>query len=98
MSTPSKRCRRAKCRSASKVRRTTATILLCTESRRRRGWCHTLCVRACVCVRVFACAAKNGVVIATEKKVSSILVDEESVEKIALYTGNVGMCIVVARS
>eukprot|EP00455_Lapot_gusevi_P008730 TRINITY_DN1383_c0_g1_i2.p1 TRINITY_DN1383_c0_g1~~TRINITY_DN1383_c0_g1_i2.p1 ORF type:complete len:258 (-),score=75.14 TRINITY_DN1383_c0_g1_i2:226-930(-) len=35
--------------------------------------------------------ATNGVVIATEKKVSSILVDEKSVEKISLISENVGV-------
>lgn len=37
-------------------------------------------------------AATNGVVIATEKKLPSPLVDEESVQKIQLYTGNIGAC------
>lgn len=35
--------------------------------------------------------ATNGVVIATEKKLPSILVDEASVEKIQLFTGNIGV-------
>jgi len=35
-------------------------------------------------------AAVNGVVLATEKKVPSILVEEDSIEKIAVYTGNIG--------
>ena len=35
-------------------------------------------------------AATNGVVLATEKKVPSILVEEDSLEKIAHYTGNIG--------
>ena len=35
--------------------------------------------------------ATNGVVLATEKKLPSILVDEASVEKIQLLTGNVGV-------
>lgn len=35
-------------------------------------------------------AATNGVVLATEKKLPSILVDEESVERIVQYTGNIG--------
>lgn len=35
--------------------------------------------------------ATNGVVLATEKKVPSILVEEESMEKIAIYTGNIGV-------
>lgn len=35
--------------------------------------------------------AKNGVVLATEKKLPSILIDEESVEKIVQYTGNIGL-------
>lgn len=37
-------------------------------------------------------AAKNGVVLATEKKLPSILVDEDSVERIQLLTGNIGEC------
>lgn len=35
-------------------------------------------------------AATNGVVLATEKKLPSILVEEDTLEKIAHYTGNVG--------
>jgi len=35
--------------------------------------------------------AKNGVVLATEKKLPSILVDEDSVEKIAIITERTGM-------
>lgn len=35
-------------------------------------------------------AATNGVVIATEKKLPSPLVDEASVQKVQLYTGNIG--------
>lgn len=35
-------------------------------------------------------AATNGVVLATEKKLPSILVEEETLEKIAHYTGNIG--------
>lgn len=35
--------------------------------------------------------AKNGVVIATEKKITSILVDESTVEKISSCTNNIGM-------
>lgn len=35
--------------------------------------------------------ATDGVVLATEKKLPSILVDEESVEKIVHYTGNIGV-------
>lgn len=35
--------------------------------------------------------AVDGVVLATEKKVPSILVDEESVEKIVHYTSNIGV-------
>ncbi len=38
-------------------------------------------------------AATNGVVLATEKKLASILVDEASVEKIQHITGNVGAYI-----
>lgn len=34
--------------------------------------------------------AKDGVVLATEKKLPSILIDEESVEKVAHFTGNIG--------
>jgi 20S proteasome alpha/beta subunit len=36
-------------------------------------------------------AASNGVVIATEKKLPSILVDENSVHKIQLITPNIGV-------
>jgi 20S proteasome subunit alpha 2 len=35
--------------------------------------------------------ATNGVVLATEKKLASILVDEDSVEKITHFTGNIGV-------
>jgi hypothetical protein len=35
-------------------------------------------------------AATNGVVIATEKKVPSILVEDDTLEKIVHYTGNIG--------
>lgn len=36
--------------------------------------------------------AKNGVVIASEKKIPSVLVDTDSIEKIKLLSGNVGTC------
>jgi len=36
--------------------------------------------------------ASNGVVVATEKKLPSILVDEDSVKKISLITPNTGVC------
>jgi 20S proteasome subunit alpha 2 len=36
-------------------------------------------------------AAKNGVVIATEKKLSSSLIDESAVEQIQLYTDSIGV-------
>ncbi|RYQ86103.1 hypothetical protein Ahy_A10g047459 [Arachis hypogaea] len=39
----------------------------------------------------FTLAAANGVVIATEKKLPSILVDEASVQKIQLLTPNIGV-------
>jgi 20S proteasome subunit alpha 2 len=35
-------------------------------------------------------AATNGVVLATEKKVPSILVEDDTMEKIVHYTGNIG--------
>lgn len=35
--------------------------------------------------------ATNGVVIASEKKVMSVLVDDESMEKIKLFSSNVGV-------
>ena len=35
--------------------------------------------------------AQNGVVIATEKKLPSILVDETTVQKIQMVTDNIGM-------
>ncbi len=38
----------------------------------------------------FDLAATNGVVLATEKKLPSVLVDEASVEKIQHFTGNIG--------
>lgn len=37
------------------------------------------------------CAAKDGVVLATEKKMASALMDEASVEKIAMVTDHVGV-------
>ena len=40
-------------------------------------------------------AATNGVVLATEKKLTSILVEGDTMEKIAHYTGNVGSFIAV---
>ncbi len=43
------------------------------------------------CCGAVLCAAKNGVVIASEKKVPSILVDVKSVEKISLITENIGV-------
>jgi hypothetical protein len=43
-------------------------------------------------------AATNGVVLATEKKLPSILVEESSVEKIQHFTGNVGAWLCRARA
>lgn len=44
-----------------------------------------------VCVWLFASTAKNGVVIATEKKLPTILVDETSSKKIAMLSENAGI-------
>lgn len=41
---------------------------------------------------ILSCAAqaKNGVVIATEKKLPSVLIDESTVQKISLLTPHIG--------
>ena len=41
--------------------------------------------------RLPPCAAKNGVVIATEKKLPTCLIDETSVEKIVMLTENIAI-------
>lgn len=39
------------------------------------------------------CAATNGVVIATEKKLPSVLIDEAHVQKVELINPSTGMCV-----
>ena len=68
-------------------RRQTALIAACAPSLRPAAHRPH---RASHLHRRPACAAVNGVVLATEKKVPSILVEEDSMEKIAVYTGNIG--------
>lgn len=43
-----------------------------------------------LCWSLLFCSATNGVVIATEKKVPSILVDEDSFQKIVNLTDHIG--------
>lgn len=42
-------------------------------------------------VSLYVCQASNGVVVATEKKLPSVLVDETSVNKISLLTPHLGV-------